>query len=153
MGDDRREHRHRRQLAYEVEQIADAPTVQINYTKWLEQLRVDLAQSVGGIMLRGALVVPVGSSAGARRGRVSTGPGALVGWALRNTDAANPATVELFDGTDADTGSLVAPIELAAGESPPPTWFGPGGLNIARGLFLNVAAGAVDGAVYLRGAD
>lgn len=131
---------------------ADVPAQQINYTKWLEQLRVDLAQSVGGIMLRGALVVPVGDAPLARRGLVYGAAGALIGWSLRNTDAGNPATLELYDGPDATAGTLVASVQLVAGASSSAS-FAPGGLGLTRGLFVDVVAGAVTGAVYLRGAD
>jgi hypothetical protein len=122
----------------------------VTFTKWISELRTDLAGSVSGVLLRGALVVPVGSAANATSRPTTTG-GALVGYGLRNTDPANPATVYLRDGADSD-GTLVVPIQLAGGAAAS-AWFGPGGLNLVSGLFVDIAAGAVEGTVHLRGAD
>lgn len=123
------------------------------FTAWLAQLRVDLAESVGGVMLRGARVVQIGTpdGNGFATARPLLGAGSLVGYAIRNASATDPASVVLRDGRDGD-GDLVVPLELAAGESAR-DWFGPGGLNLSAGLFVDVVAGVVDGAVYLRGSD
>lgn len=119
--------------------------------RWLSSLRVDVAETVGGVLLRGARPVQVG--AGGTK-QPATSPTSLVGYALRNTDPANPATVYLrdsFSGQGAG-GDLVIPIQLTAGQCLS-AWFGPGGLNLSRGLYVDIVTGAVEGAVYLRGAS
>lgn len=118
--------------------------------RWLAQLETDLAETVGGTLLRGARAVPVGLAAGATT-RPTTAPGALVGYGIRNLSDVAAATVLLRDGSDA-AGDLVMPLELAPGESAR-DWFGPGGIGLSQGLYVDVAAGSVDGAVYLRGAE
>lgn len=115
----------------------------------LAQLRVDLAESVGGVVLRGARPVAVGITQGATR--TPTGaPGALVGFALRNRSEAVDVTVTVYlhDGFD-ENGDVIMSVTLAPGESVR-DWFGPGGINLAAGLFVN-ADGPIDGSVFLKG--
>ncbi len=121
---------------------------ELELVRWLAQLRTDLAESVGGVLLRGARVVQVGTAAGATA-RPTTSAGALVGFSLRNTSDATTATVALRDGPD-NAGVLVATVQLAPSESVR-DWFGPGGLSLSEGLYVDVTTGAVEGAVYLRG--
>ncbi|MDR6212172.1 hypothetical protein QE364_003903 [Nocardioides zeae] len=125
------------------------PEVAAQFTRWITELQVDVAETVGGVLLRGARVVPVGISQGATS-RPTTAAGSLVGFALRNRseEADVSVTVYLHDGWD-DTGDVVLAVSLAPGESVR-DWFGPGGLNIAYGLFVH-ADGPVDGSVFLRG--
>lgn len=128
---------------------APAPVVTApDFMRWLTDLRVDLAETVGGTLLRGARVVQVGDTDGATA-RPAIGAGSLVGYSIAGGAAG--ATVYLRDGVDAD-GALVATFTLAADESTS-AWFGPGGLNLSRGLFVDVAAGSIEGAVYLRGSE
>lgn len=125
--------------------------------RWLGNLRADVAESVNGVLLRGARVVPVGATTATpfATARPAAGPGALVGFSLRNREA-GPVTAYLRDGCDA-AGPIVAPVQLAAGATTT-HWFGPGGLNLVDGLFLDCPAGAdgqkaLEGAVYLRGVE
>lgn len=114
--------------------------------QWLSQLRAEMAETVNGVLLRGARPVQVGTGGTTRP---TTSAGSLVGFALRNTSTVVAATVVLRDGV---AGDIVIPLELAPGESVR-DWFGPGGLNLSQGLAVDVAAGAVDGTVFLRGAE
>lgn len=107
----------------------------------LEQIRKQLA-STNGIMRRGAEYRPVTVSRS-----VSTSPGQLAGFSLRNTDAANSATVNLYDDVAAGDTPLMT-VELAPGESTR-EWFMPYGIGFTAGLFFEVAAGAVVGSIYL----
>ena len=126
----------------------DLTEAQQQFTEWLETLRVAVMESVGGVTLRGARAVPVGSTASGTTRPANT-PTALTGFALRNTSDVDPATVILRDGSDSN-GEVLVPITLAAGESAR-EWFGPAGINVAAGLFVDVTDGDVDGCVYLRG--
>lgn len=121
----------------------------INFTEWLEKLRANVAQTVDGVVLRGARTVQVGSSTNGTP-KATTSPSSLVGFALRNTSAVVSAEVLLRDG-DAD-GDIVIPLTLAPSESVR-DWFGPGGINLTHGLYVDVSAGAIDGAVFLRGVE
>ncbi len=125
-------------------------TEQLELVRWLAQLRTDLAESVGGVLLRGARVVQIGTAAGATA-RPTTAAGALVGFSLRETTGTTDATVILRDGADS-AAPLVAVVQLAPGESVR-DWFGPGGLGVSEGIYVHVSAGTIEGAVYLRGAD
>lgn len=133
-----------------AEHPSDELQAQFDFVKWGAQLRADLSQSVNGVLLRGARAVPVGSSASATK-NATNNAGALVGFALRNTSASVSAVVLLRDGTTADA-PVVVPITLAPDESIR-DWFGPSGVNLSFGLYVDVTAGAVDGTVFLRGAE
>lgn len=127
------------------------PTTQIQFTQWLESLRVDLAESVNGVALRGARAVAVGSTQGATR-KPTTVAGALVGFSLRNLSEADDATVRVLfhDGSD-ENADVVLSVSLQPGESVR-DWFGPGGINLVNGLFMNID-GDVEGSVYMRGVE
>lgn len=118
----------------------------VMYAEWLETLRTQVIESVNGVALRGARPVPVGAGVT----RLTTSPTSLVGFALRNPGAV-AATLLLRDGFDA-TGDVIVPVTLQPGESVR-DWFGPAGVNLSIGLFADLTAGAVDGAVFLRGAQ
>lgn len=122
------------------------------FTRWLENLQVDLAESVGGVVLRGARPVAVGVTNGATR-KPTTSPGALVGFSLRNRSEADDAiaTVLYHDGGD-DQADVILEVTLQPGESAR-DWFGPGGINLAHGLFMSIDGGEVSGSVYLRGVE
>ena len=111
----------------------------------LEVMRAELARSTSTQLLRGSEVRQVGPS-----GVISSNAGRLMGWGLRNTDPNNPATVYLRDGSDVN-GDVIVPIQLAAAESDRDA-FTPG-LSFINGLFVHVAAGAIEGAVYLGAVD
>jgi hypothetical protein len=68
------------------------------------------------------------------------------GWAFKNTDGANPASVELYDGTGTN-GALIVPVDLLAGESTR-DWLSGSGIAAESGLYLHVAAGSVEGSVW-----
>lgn len=70
----------------------------------------------------------------------------LGGWSLVETTNAAVATVELWDGS-VNGGGTLAVINLAAGQSLTKSM--PGlGLVLRSGLFLNVTAGTVRGAIW-----
>lgn len=71
----------------------------------------------------------------------------LGGWSFINPDAANPASIELWDGS-AGGGNSLAVINLAPSASltkPMPGL----GLVVRAGLFLSVTAGTVRGSVWV----
>lgn len=120
---------------------------QIEFTRWLEQLRVTMTETVGGVLLRGARPVAVGTGGTARP---TTSAAALIGFAIRETTGAAGATVLLREHDAA--GDVIVPIKLGNGECRS-EWFGPGGINVQAGLYVDVVAGAIDGSVFLRGTD
>lgn len=107
----------------------------------LTELRLGLTTSIDTIRHRGARVAKVSDH------RPMTSAGALLGYALRETTGAANATVLLRDGATAD-GAVVIPITLGPNESTR-DWFGPGGISFGNGLFVEVAAGEVEGSVFL----
>lgn len=126
--------------------------------EWIEQLveRVELAfaeleqayrTTNGTVRDRGARPVPVEAG---KRVRLATGGGTLSGFALRETGGA-AALVNLRDGADA-SADVVMPISFAAGESVR-DWFGPNGISLYYGLFMEVVSGAVEGSVFLGGVE
>ncbi len=117
------------------------------FETFLEQLRTDLATSSGGVTDQGAKVVTVGGV----NLRAMASAGTLLGFSLRETTGAAAALVYVRDGADAG-GKLLSIVSLAAGESIR-DWFGPGGLSVGAGVYLDVTAGQVEGAVYLGGAE
>jgi len=75
-----------------------------------------------------------------------SGRGVLKGWAFRETTGAAVATFNLWDGT-ANNGLLLSPLALAsAGHES--IWLGELGLSFTRGLFVEVTAGSIIGAVW-----
>ena len=75
-------------------------------------------------------------------------PALLMGWSLRETTGAAVAAVRLFSGTTAG-GQLVASIALASGGSSDHAT-SDDGVFVTGGLFLDVVAGSVEGAIYAR---
>jgi hypothetical protein len=75
---------------------------------------------------------------------VRTGSGTLEGWSIRETAAA-VASVRLRDGTTA-AGSILAVVGLVAsgGQTVPDV-----SIRFATGLYVEVVAGAVEGAIWL----
>lgn len=75
-----------------------------------------------------------------------SGRGVLKGWAFRETGGVAVATFNLWDGTS-NAGLMLSPLALAAAghES---IWLGELGLSFTRGLFVEVIAGSIIGAVW-----
>lgn len=115
----------------------------------LERLRQDLALGRGGVALQGAEVRQI--NPGQAGNKVSGSAGRLMGWTFRELTGAGTALIYIRDGID-NTGLLVAVISLGARESARDN-FGPAGLSIGAGLFVDVAQGSVEGALYLGGVD
>jgi hypothetical protein len=118
-----------------------------------EEDQVRLAQTVGGVMLRGANAVPVGLGGALGTGtlRPITSAATLMGWHLKESTGGAPATVNLHDGGDAGAPQILQ-VGVAAGATDS-QWFGPGGVSLSEGLFLEIVTGALVGAVFLRGSD
>lgn len=78
---------------------------------------------------------------------VVQGRGVLKGWAFRETTGAAVATLNLWDGTN-NAGLLLSPLGLAsAGHES--IWLGEQGVSYTRGLFIEVTAGSVIGALWV----
>lgn len=139
-----------------VPAVQEKGTAEIDYVRWLQQMQTDLAETLGGVMLRGARPVQVGTADGGTP-RASTSPGRLVGWSLRvPAFSTNPGVVRLRDGQDA-SGAVLAVVNLPAGQSNT-TWLAPGGVSFQYGLFVEIVTGGsvesgVEGAVYLGAAE
>jgi hypothetical protein len=128
---------------------------EVDFVRWVSQMQTNLAESLGGVLLRAARPVQVGIAGGAQN-LASTSAGRLVGWSLRESTGANPAVVRLWDGRD-NEGALVACINLGQGASET-QWMAPGGVSFQHGLFVEVIEGtglsvSVEGAVYLGGVE
>jgi hypothetical protein len=118
--------------------------------RWLAQMQADLAQSLGGIMLRAARAVPVGTADGGTS-MVSSSPGRLVGWSLRETTGSAGFTVRLRNGTDSGQ-PLIACVAGAAG-AVDTRFLAPGGVSFTEGLYVEILSGTVEGVVYLGAAE
>lgn len=118
----------------------------VTQQRW-EEDQVRIAQTQGGVQLRGANVVPIGTG-GTTRPLTSTGT--LMGWVVRETAGAI-ATINLRDGDNPASG-LILPIGLAAAGFSH-EWFGPGGLSIQEGVFVETVAGAFVGSLFFRGSE
>lgn len=99
-------------------------------------------------MPAGYIVVPVLTVADIA---MVSGRATLMGWSLME-DAGTPALASLYlrDGTSA-SGAIVAAIKMAASGSNN-NWLGDidnGGVTLKNGLFLDMIAGSVSGAIYL----
>jgi len=125
---------------------------EIDVARWLAQMQTDVAESLGGIMLRAArpvalTVLPT---------IVSSSPGRLVGWSVRETVGTDPYVLRFHNG-DNDEADLVAMITGGAGTADN-QWFGPGGLSFTEGLYVELVSGgglssAIEGVLYLGSAD
>ena len=128
---------------------------EVDFVRWISQMQTNLAETVGGVLLRAARPVQVGVAEGAQN-LASTSAGRLVGWSLRESTGTSPAVVRVWDGRD-NTGALVACVNLGQGASET-QWMAPGGVSFQHGLFVEVIEGdglsvAVEGAVYLGGVE
>lgn len=122
-----------------AETLADAQA------SFMSALTATLAATKLGVQIAGAEVRTI--KAGISQ-KVSTSKGRLVGFSLRETTGAASATIYLRDGND-NSGDIIAAIQLAPGESAREYY--QYGLAFGYGVFLDVAAGAVEGAVYVNG--
>lgn len=78
---------------------------------------------------------------------IVSGRGVLKGWGFRETTGAAVATLNVWDGT-ANNGLLIAPLSLAsAGHEA--IWLGELGVSFTRGLFVEVTAGSIVGALWV----
>lgn len=71
----------------------------------------------------------------------------LLAWAVKESTGTATAALTLFDGSGTGGVALV-PLGLAAGESVRES-FGPAGVPLAGGVFLDVTAGSVSGCLVL----
>lgn len=92
-------------------------------------------------------VIPVPIAATAAGLAITARPCRLYGWSLVETTGAAIAACDLIDG-GAAAGTEITPITLSAGQSTR-DWLGRPGLLVQSGLFLNVTAGTVRGAVWI----
>lgn len=90
--------------------------------------------------------VPMGLPAAT--GPIASGRLLLCGFAIRETSGVAVATVRFRDGVALGTSTPVIPIQLAAGESSR-DHFAWSPVLFNSGLFVEVAAGAVEGAAWI----
>ncbi|MCT2276319.1 MULTISPECIES: hypothetical protein [Micromonospora] len=76
---------------------------------------------------------------------VSAGPATYRGYSLAATAA---AVVKVWDNPSAASGTLLDTITLGANASLQ-AWYGSGGLRAARGVFVQVVSGTVEGSVRI----
>ena len=72
----------------------------------------------------------------------------VFGWSMRNVSTTTEATLDIYDGTDT-TGISLFGINLA-GNQTGRDWFGDRGILFRNGLYINVTAQEVKGAVFYR---
>lgn len=133
----------------------DNDVQEVDYVRWAMQLQADLAASLGGVMLRGALPIPVGNAPGGSLRPLSS-PGRVVGWSLHETAGTNPALLRVWDGRE--TGSKpLAYINVPAGGTDN-KWLGGAGISVTDALLIEFASGgslstSVEGVLYLGAVD
>lgn len=93
----------------------------------------------------GEIPSPLPVAAGAGNVTVASQAGALLGYSARETAGA-AASLRLHDGT-ASTGQWLALINLAANESVR-DWFGPQGVGVASGIWLERVSGQCELTVF-----
>lgn len=90
---------------------------------------------------------------------VTSVPSRLMGFMLAETTGTDGVRIRFHDGDSVD-GDIIGSVNLAAGESIR-DYFGPGGVAITRGLYLELlpvpgaagGGGAIDGAIFLTAGD
>lgn len=130
----------------------DEPVRESDLARWVAQMRADVAESVGGVMLRASRPVPLTVLPTI----LSGSPGRLVGWSVRETTGTNPYVIRLHNG-DNSGADLVAAITGSQGTADN-KWFGPGGISFTEGLYVELVTGAglsnsVEGVIFLGAAD
>lgn len=128
---------------------------EIDYVRWLSQMQADMAQSLGGVLLRAARPVQLGTATAGTL-QPTTSAGRLVGVSLHETAGTDGYLVRLRDGRGPDD-PLVACLSGPAGGTTN-SWWAPGGLSFTTGLYVEVVSGtglstAVEGVAYLGAAD
>lgn len=111
-----------------------------------------------GVRVNGAEARPVATAAGGAA-PVTSVRGRWMGYLLAEITGTDGVRIRFHDGDSID-GDIIGSVTLAAGESVR-DYFGPGGVAITRGLFLELlpspgqsgAGGAIDGAVFLTAGD
>jgi hypothetical protein len=73
----------------------------------------------------------------------------LMGYCLKNPSGAATAALDFYDGTDTTSAQPLFPITFAASESIT-DWFGPNGILLYNGIYVNVTSGEVKGSVFYR---
>jgi hypothetical protein len=128
------------------------PVAEIDVVRWMEQMRADLTETLGGIMLRAvrpsSLTVLPTQAAGS--------PGRLVGWSLRETGGTNPFVVRMHNGDS--TGADVIALGGGPANGIDTRIFPAGGVSFTEGLFVAPVSGAglstsIEGVVYIGAAD
>ena len=109
---------------------------------WLEQAYSDIATSAG-VPLEGERAVPVSGA-----NLVSGSSEVLAGFALQATPAGGDALVILRDGTDG-TGVELVPVSIRAGSRAVQAFDGRGP-SFVDGVYIDVVAGEISGAIFLR---
>jgi hypothetical protein len=124
------------------------PVREIDLIRWTAQMRADVAETLGGIMLRGARPVEIT----AVPTLLSGSPGRLVGWSIHETSGSSGFNIRFRNGTDA-AQPLIACSTGTAGATDT-KWLNPGGVSFTEGLYLEFVAGtSVEGTVYIGAAD
>lgn len=126
-------------------------TTEMDYLKWLLSMQTDVAETLNGVLLKGARPAPFGvvdSSLGVVR--LTSSAGRLVGWSLREFGGVNPAVIRLRDSRDT-SGTIVSVITLAANGAQN-QWIHPG-VSFVDALSAELVTGAnlsasVEGAIY-----
>lgn len=78
-----------------------------------------------------------------------SGASRLYGFSLtEDAGTPAPALVDIYDGSDA-TGEFLMSVALLASESIR-DWFGPMGIRLDRGLFIDRVAGNTRGSIFFR---
>lgn len=97
--------------------------------------------------MAGAVAIPTAGTTADEA--VTASQGFLMGFSLRESAAsAAVATALIRDGTTA-TDPIVVVLELN-GDQSATMWFGPDGIRINSGIYLDRVAGTITGAVYVR---
>lgn len=137
-------------------ELVDRQAQQMAYG--LAQAQQQMAQSLNGVLLKGALPVALPlAGLGAGFGgdpMLARSPGCIVGWNLREIVGTAKVSANLHDGYDA-SAPIVATVELNASlSSTGPLTSNPGGVFFSVGLFLEIiGTGVLGGVFYLRGTD
>lgn len=139
----------------EVPDQPDEGIHEMEFVRWAQQMQADLAASLGGVMLRGALPIPIGGAPGGSLRPLSS-PGRIVGWSLHESAGTNSALVRVWDGREPGTKPL-AYISVPAGGTDN-RWLGEGGISVTDALLVELATGgslsqSVEGVLYLGAVD
>jgi hypothetical protein len=129
----------------------DEPAHEIDVARWIAQMRADLAETLGGIMLRGARPV----SLTVLPTLLSGSPGRLVGWSLHETGGTNPFVIRFRNGGDSAQPLIACTTAAASGVDT--RWF-TSGISFTEGLFIELVTGgslstSVEGTVYIGAAE